>query len=82
LKQYRNVNCLHTKEAAMYWASLMWLKPRLMFAQQPEFNVLLVDDTVTTGATLDECAKILKLYGAGSVFAITATASRLSVLEK
>ncbi len=53
-----------------------------VFAQQPEFNVLLVDDTVTTGATLDECAKILKLYGAGSVFAITATASRLSVLEK
>lgn len=40
-------------------------------------TILLVDDTVTTGATLDECAKILKLYGADSVFAVTATASRL-----
>ena len=41
------------------------------------FNVLLVDDTVTTGATLDECAKMLKLYGAKYVYAVTATASRL-----
>lgn len=39
--------------------------------------VLLVDDTVTTGATLDECAKVLKIHGAGAVYAVTATASRL-----
>lgn len=41
-------------------------------------TVLLVDDTVTTGSTLDECAKILKLYGAQAVYAVTATVSRLS----
>lgn len=41
-------------------------------------SVLLVDDTVTTGSTLDECAKILKLYGAQAVYAVTATVSRLS----
>lgn len=46
-----------------------------------ESSVLLVDDTITTGATLDECAKILKLYGAGAVYAVAATASRLSETE-
>ncbi len=41
-------------------------------------TILLVDDTITTGATMDECAKILKIYGAKAVYAVTATASRLS----
>ena len=40
-------------------------------------TVLLVDDTVTTGATISECAKILKLGGVQKVYALTATASRL-----
>lgn len=35
-------------------------------------NVLLVDDIKTTGSTLDECAKMLKLYGADKVFCLTA----------
>ncbi len=38
-------------------------------------TVLLVDDTVTTGATLDECAKMLKIYGAKAVYAVTAAGS-------
>ena len=38
-------------------------------------TVLLVDDTVTTGSTLDECAKMLKIYGAQAVYAVTAAAS-------
>ena len=37
--------------------------------------VLLVDDTITTGATLDECAKMLKIYGASEVYAVTAASS-------
>ncbi len=35
--------------------------------------LILVDDVATTGATLNEAAKILKKYGAKKVFAITAT---------
>lgn len=35
-------------------------------------TILLVDDIKTTGATLSQCAKELKLSGAESVFAITA----------
>jgi len=34
-------------------------------------TLLLVDDVMTTGATLSECAKMLKIYGAKRVFAVT-----------
>jgi ComF family protein len=34
-------------------------------------NILLVDDVFTTGATVNECARVLKQSGAGSVYVLT-----------
>ena len=42
-------------------------------------TVLLVDDLMTTGATLNECSKMLKLAGATAVIAVTAA---VTVTEK
>jgi len=37
-----------------------------------ELRVLLVDDILTTGSTLSECARVLREAGAGPVYAVTA----------
>lgn len=44
-------------------------------------TVLLVDDVITTGSTLDECAKMLKIYGAVEVYAVTAAGALLQKSE-
>ena len=38
-------------------------------------TVLLVDDVITTGSTLDECAKMLKIYGAKAVYVLAVAVS-------
>lgn len=47
-------------------------------------NVLLVDDIRTTGATLDECARVLMFAGAYSVYCVTAISNnyRKATVEK
>ena len=39
-------------------------------------NVLLVDDILTTGATLYECAKVLKRNGAGKIYVLVMASDR------
>ena len=39
--------------------------------EAPTGGVLLIDDVITTGATLDACARVLLSEGAGAVFALT-----------
>ncbi len=35
-------------------------------------NIVIIDDILTSGATADECAAVLKMYGAMSVFVVCA----------
>ena len=39
--------------------------------QKSKLNIILVDDITTTGATLRECAKVLKAHGAKRVLGVT-----------
>lgn len=41
-------------------------------------RVLLVDDTLTTGSTVSECARVLKMSGASMVYCATATKTQFS----
>lgn len=46
------------------------LKNSISINQTPTKNILLIDDIVTTGSTLNECSKVLKKAGATHITAI------------
>ncbi len=46
-----------------------------------EKNILLVDDVLTTGATVNECARILKSSGAGKVYSLTIAGAHIKRVD-
>ena len=56
----------HNVREAFVVDEKLWLQHNLAGAR-----ILLIDDVFTTGATIDECARVLRKAGAGSVGALT-----------
>ncbi|MGP1361153.1 MAG: ComF family protein [Candidatus Fimenecus sp.] len=44
-------------------------------------NILLIDDIKTTGSTLSECSKMLKLSGAKSIYCLTAAITKIKSIK-
>lgn len=44
-------------------------------------NILIIDDVFTTGATINECARILKSFGADNVYSLTMARANIKRVE-
>lgn len=71
------MNVKNYKERLLNVQNIFALKPDANLDPIRNKNILLLDDIATTGATLEECAKVLKSAGAKKVFA--AVVARQSV---
>jgi competence protein ComFC len=45
-------------------------------------NILIVDDVFTTGATINECARVLKTFGAEKVYSLTIARTDIKRVDK
>lgn len=73
LKQVRHKKPQHTLNATGRFNNVKGIYAAKSNANLKGKTVLLVDDIITTGATLNECAKVLKRNGAKEVFCLLAT---------
>ena len=44
-------------------------------------NILIIDDVFTTGATINECARIIKSFGAENVYSLTIARADIKRVE-
>jgi competence protein ComFC len=44
-------------------------------------NILIIDDVFTTGATINECARIIKSFGAEKVYSLTMARANIKRVE-
>ena len=59
-------------QAKLYRSARMEnLKDSFVAVGKPPDHIILIDDVMTTGSTLNECAKTLKKAGAKIVYALT-----------
>lgn len=68
LKKTKNIKAQSTLNQNERWDNI---KNAFTARIKVSGNILLVDDIITTGATLDECAKVLKMAGADKVLCVT-----------
>jgi len=76
LKKLYDTPAQHTMNSSMRRGNLVGvfdvIKPEMIAGRR----ILLCDDVATTGATLNECAKMMVLYGAKEVCCLTAAVTR------
>lgn len=78
LKKVVNNKEQHRQKAADRRANVYGAYAAVKHADICGKRILLVDDVKTTGATLDECAKMLLLSGADSVHAVVFAVTKMS----
>lgn len=66
------IRTLNTKSQVLFNGSMRWYNVKDAFRCEKHLegkSILLIDDVVTTGATMHYCGKALKSSGAGSIYA-------------
>ncbi len=70
---FQRVGKLHTQQGLNREKRLKNLQHTIVCQEKINFPVLLIDDVMTTGATMQACCKALEDFGAAQVYMLTAT---------